>query len=277
MILVTKHIMNLLKIFMRIRNDSFFLYNNINIRYYTLSKGVVCVGYERRKKDANKYIIASHHAFIRTFNTLNYYEPETYSIYYNRTSYSDEIMQDYEKVYRLFKEVHPNKIVNIFDKAICFGMVLRKYDSFGCIRKNSAPKRIALINERFIAEFMLSILHYSSYSLRAPGNGNGELISSTPFDLDTLFADHKELLDEKIRRIMILLAEDEYKANEIKELLIEIYHLAILYGNCIEENDFEKARKRIRIKETKTAYSLVSEESDTLKWHREDLIKTIIR
>lgn len=231
---------------------------------------------ERIKRDENKYIIASHYAFNKTFESLNYFEPEEYGVYYNRVAFHEEIMRNYERTYKLFKELHPNKIVTIFDKAICFGMVLRKYENFGCVRKGMAPRRIALLNEKYITEFMLAILHYSEYSVRAPGKGNGELISPTPFDLRTMFGEHMDVLEGLIRKIMVLLSEEEYKANEISDLLKEIYQLAILYGNGFDADD-ERTRKRIRVKEVKGTTNLSIEECDTLRWHREDLAKSVRR
>lgn len=229
------------------------------------------MGNERIKRDENKYIIASHHAFNKTFECIEYFDLDTYGIGYNKTFYFEDILRKYEIAYKLFKENHPNKIVTIFDKALCFAMVLRKFDNFSCVRTTSAPRRISLLNERYIVEFMLSILHYSEYSVRAPGKGNGAMIEFTPFDLTTLFANNKDILEAKIRKMMLLLAEEEFKANEIAEILRETYDLAILYGNCFEEKNFEKVRKRICVKETIKAPMLVSEESDSLKWHRDDL------
>lgn len=226
---------------------------------------------ERIKRDENKYIIASHHAFNKTFECIEYFDLSVYGIVYNRTLFYEEILRKYEIAYKLFKENHPNKTVTIFDKALCFAMVLKKFDNFSCTRAFSAPRRIALLNERYIVEFMLSILHYSEYSVRNPGKGNGVMIDFTPFDISTLFAEHKDVLEANIRKMMLLLAEEEFKANEISDVLRETYDLAILYGNCFDEKDFTRARKRIRVKEAFKAPKLTSEECDTLKWHREDM------
>lgn len=226
---------------------------------------------ERIRNDQNKYVISSHHAFNRTCDVIEYFDYETYGIGYNRTMFYEEILKDYEKAYRAFKEKHPDKIVTIFDKALCFAGALREFNNFSCARSYSAPRRISLLNERYIVEFMLCILHYSEYSVRAPGKGNGELISPTPFDLKTLFANHNEVLEANIRKMMVLLAEEEFKDDEIVAILRETYDLAILYGNCFDEEDFARTRKRIRVKEVKYAPKLVTEESESLKWHLQDV------
>jgi len=231
------------------------------------------MGNERIKKDERKFAITSNVAFNKAYETLEFYEPDYYRVYHNKTYYFYDILADYEKTYKMFKEANPNSIVTIFDKALCFAMVLRKYKTFWCMACTNVPKRVSLLNERYIAEVMLGILHFSEYSVKAPGKQRGFVIEPTPFDLDTLFADHKEVLEDKIRKLMVKLSEEEFKATDILNMLKEIYDLAILYGNAFDESDFERARKRIRSKETSAAPCLKFEQSESFKWRQESLIK----
>lgn len=235
------------------------------------------MGNERKRTDERKFVIASDIAFNRAYETLDFFEPEYYRVYHNKTYYFYDILSDYEKAYKLFKEANPDKIVTVFDKALCYAMVLRKYKTFGCVATVNVPKRVSLINERYIVEVMLSILHFSEYSVKAPGKQRGFVIVPTPFDLETLFAEHKDVLEGKIRNLMVLLSSEEFMATDILNVLREIYDLAILYGNAFDEADFERARKRIRVKEVKNAPCLNFTQSESFRWRQDSLTKGVIR
>jgi len=229
---------------------------------------------DRIRRDKNKIMLSTHHAFNKTFATLDPIDISIYKIYTNKNMYLEEIIRLYEKTYKLYKEQNPNKLITIFDKTLCLSMVLKKFNTFGYSSQNTVPTRIKLINERYIVEVMLALLHFSEYNIRAAKKG--ELFPLLSFDLDTLMAEYKELLERYIYELTSLLGQENFEATKILEKLKELYDTAILYGNGIKEEDFPLIRKRIRVKETINTTKLKSKEPYTLKIHRETLKQSVI-
>ncbi len=223
---------------------------------------------KRLKNDQNKIILTTHYAFNKTFEQIEPFDFAFNGVYYTRTANLEDMMYDYERAYQLFKEAHPKNVVTIFDKALCMGLILRKYQTFGSSQKK-APRRVALLNERFIAEVMVAFLHYSEYSIRA--KNTGELLSPTPFDLQVLSNGHEEQFEELMRDLTVLLSAPDFQATEINSKLREIYNLAILYGNGFNEEDFASIIKRIRVKERNSTPNFNYEESPMLQQHQQEI------
>lgn len=223
---------------------------------------------KRIKNDENKIILSTHYAFNKTFEQIEPFDLAFNGVYYTRSANLEDIIRDYERAYKLFKEFHPKHAVTIFDKALCIGLILRNYTTFGS-SKEAAPRRVAYLNERFIAEVMLAFLHYSEYSIR--DEKVGELLPTTQFNFEKLTKNHQEEFNSLLRKLIGLLAENEYKANEIANTLKEIYDLAILYGHNFDPSDFAKLSKRIRTREKTTSPNFNLEDHPIYVQHQESM------
>lgn len=225
--------------------------------------------YNRQKRDENKIIIGTQSAFHRTFDIIDPFDFISYGIYYTRSANLDDIIRDYEQIQQLFRKAHARKALTIFDKALCIGFVLKRYETFGCIKKET-PKRVALLNERFITEVMLAFLHFSEYSIR---DSHGEdVVSPTPFNLQAYQAsEEKPNLDRLINKITLLLSEPSFDEEAIQDTLVKVYMGAILNENALDKELETKLRKKIKIKEVNKAPNINYEESTMYQMHQESM------
>lgn len=225
--------------------------------------------YNRQKRDENKIAIGTQTAFSRTFDKIDPFDFISYGIYYTRSANLEDIMRDYEKLQQIYRKAHSRKALTIFDKALCIAFVLKKYKTFGSIKKDT-PKRISLLNERFIAETMIAFLHFSEYSIR---DSKGEdIIPPAPFNLETCqTSEEQHNLERLINKITLLLSEPTFNADAIEAALMELYMLTILTENGLSKDLESELKKRIKIKEASKAPNINYEESAMYQLHQESM------
>ncbi len=217
------------------------------------------------RNDDNKVLISFNYAFNKMLSQLTIKDFNENGLTYRcNRFFTDDILHTYYTILDAYRNVATTerRRITIFEKAMCLGMAIRKFKTFEVITKDDVVPHLADINERFISEVLIALLHYSEYDVKK----NGKFaIEPSCMNFEVAFSSNNSKLEALKSELTELIKSEGYSAENVLNTLKKLFILSVLYSNGLDENDFDLIKDSLKIKESSKAPALIIKHSTLLK------------